>query len=64
MATLEESSAVLTFDGITQTAGLLCILLGTFATEKVLVRIDPPAAAMTAPEVLVGPGSASLRWRF
>jgi hypothetical protein len=64
MATFDEGSATLTLNGITQTAGLLCILIGSFATEKVLVRIDPPAAAMTTPEVLVGPGSASLRWRF
>jgi hypothetical protein len=64
MATFDEGAATLALNGITQTAGLICILVGSFATEKVLVRIDPPAAAMTAPEVLVGPGSASLRWRF
>jgi hypothetical protein len=55
--------ATLAFDGIVQTAGVLCILIGSFATEKLLVRIDPPVASL-APEVLVGPGSASLRWTF
>ncbi len=65
MATDEgsEAMATMTLDGITQTAGILCILIGSFATEKLLVRIDPPAASL-APEVLVGPGSASLRWTF
>lgn len=63
MGTLENASATLALDGVTQSVGMLSLLIGIFATEKVLVRENPPASAM-APDVLVGPGSASLRWQF
>lgn len=64
MGTLDEDiTATMTLNGVTQTAGLLLVVVGAFATDKVLVRIEPPVAS-AAPEILVGPGSTTLRWRF
>lgn len=65
MATDEgsEAMATMTLNGITQSAGMLLLVAGILAKEKVLERIEPPVASAT-PEVLVGPGSASVRWRF
>lgn len=64
MATFEDdASATLTLNGVTQSLGVISILIGIFATDKVLVRVDPFAASLT-PEVQVGLGSGSLRWRF
>jgi hypothetical protein len=63
MGTFDEGSATLTFDGIAQTAGLLMTVIGVFATESSLVRIDGPVALAT-PELIVGPGTAAVRWQF
>jgi hypothetical protein len=64
MATVDDVPATMALDGITQSAGLLFIVIGVFATDRVLVRIEPPPVAKLAPEVLVGPGSATLQWKF
>jgi hypothetical protein len=63
LGTLDEGSATLMFDGITQTAGILLTVIGIFATDSKLERIDGPVA-LGKPEILVGPGTAAVRWQF
>jgi hypothetical protein len=58
-------SLLYAIDGLAQTAGLALLIAGIAAKETVLLY-GPPTTATAAPrpELLVGPGSASLRLRF
>jgi hypothetical protein len=55
----------LVLDGLAQTAGAVMLIYGLAAEEKYLQR-NPMGTAdlVLRPDVLVGPGSASLRWKF
>jgi hypothetical protein len=52
----------LVLDGLGQTAGATMLIYGLVAEEKYLQRT--PVARLTHPEVLVGPGTTALRWKF
>jgi hypothetical protein len=55
----------LVLDGVAQTAGAVVLIYGLAADEKYLQRGQPSAAdILTHPEVMMGPGSAALRWKF
>ena len=54
---------MLVLDGIAQTGGLVMLITGIAAQEQVLLRNDV-AQASPRPEVLLGPQSGTLRWRF
>ncbi len=54
--------ALVTLDGLAQCAGATLLVYGQLAEEKYLART--PLASLAHPEVLVGPGSAALGWRF
>jgi hypothetical protein len=63
LGTVKEASATMTLDGVTQSAGVLLAVIGAVATETILVRNDRKTSLAT-PELLVGPGSAAVRWNF
>lgn len=52
----------LVLDGLTQTAGAVMLIYGLAAEEKYLQRTA--GDVLTRPQVLVGPSSAALRWKF
>jgi hypothetical protein len=56
--------ALFFLDGLAQTAGAVMFTIGMASGEKKIYRRNDVSTALTAPEVLVGPGSASLRWQF
>ena len=57
----------LVLDGLVQTGGATMLILGLAAEEKYLqrsaARLDP-LDRIAHPDVLVGPGAASVRWTF
>jgi hypothetical protein len=56
--------AVLLLDGLGQTAGAVMFIVGMVSGEKRVYKRNDTASALPAPEILVGPGSASIRWQF
>jgi|HubBroStandDraft_6_1064221.scaffolds.fasta_scaffold414253_2 hypothetical protein len=65
IGTLHSSGAGtlwLVLDGLGQVAGATMLIYGLAAEEKYLQRT--PVAVLTHPDVLVGPGTTSLRWQF
>jgi hypothetical protein len=54
----------LVVDGIAQVGGVGLFVAGLAMDEKALVRGDVEARSSIVPSVLVGPSSASARWRF
>jgi hypothetical protein len=56
----------LVLDGLTQTGGVVMFIAGLISEEKFLRRAPYPSTptALFKPEVLVGAGSTSLKWRF
>ena len=52
----------LTLDGLGQITGATLMIYGLASEEKVLKRT--PLGLLTHPDVMVGPGSTALRWRF
>lgn len=56
------AGTLLIIDGLAQLAGVALFAFGVTADRRVVVRND--LASSTAPEVIVGPTSASLRLRF
>jgi hypothetical protein len=54
----------LALDGIAQTIGAGLFVAAFIAEEDYLERTGYAALKLQPPAVLVGPGSAALRWRF
>jgi len=56
--------ALFLLDGLAQTAGAVMFIVGMASGEKKVYKRNDVSSALPAPDVLVGPGSASLRWQF
>jgi hypothetical protein len=56
----------LVLDGLAQTGGVVMFIASLVAEDKYLQRTRYPTqpTALLTPEMLAGPGSAGLRWRF
>src|SRR5262249_12377017 len=56
----------LVLDGLAQTGGVVMFAVGLASQEKYLQPTggSPRRSAALHPEVLVGPGSTALKWRF
>jgi hypothetical protein len=63
-----ESEGIGTFllvlDGVFQAAGGALFVAGFLAEEEYLDRTAVGSFKLTPPSLIVGPGSAALRWRF
>jgi hypothetical protein len=60
----DAATLLLVLDGLAQTSGVLMFIIGLASEDTVLLRNDLRAAAPEIPEIDVGPGAASARWRF
>lgn len=54
--------ALFLLDGLAQTAGAVMFIVGVASGEKKVYKRNDVSDA--APEILVGPGSAGVRWQF
>jgi hypothetical protein len=61
---LDDLGALLLLDGAAQTAGAVMFIIGMASGEKRVYKRNDTSHALPAPELLVGPGSASVRWQF
>jgi hypothetical protein len=56
--------ALFLLDGLAQTAGAVMFIIGMASDDKRVYKRNDTSSALPAPEILVGPGSASVRWQF
>ena len=61
---LDDMGTLLLLDGAAQTAGAVMFIIGMVSGEKRVYKRNDTSHALPAPELLVGPGSASVRWQF
>lgn len=54
----------LILDGLVQTAGAAIFIAGLVTEETIVTRVRNKSFSLPAPALLVGPGSAALRWQF
>lgn len=72
MGTAEDASlggdsalgALFLLDGLAQTGGAVMFIIGVVSGEKKVYKRNDVSAASPDPEVIIGPGSASVRWQF
>jgi len=64
MGTVDDVTATMTLDALTQISGATLLTIGLVMSDKKIVRNDVQLDASLTPEVFAGPRAVTLRWRF